>query len=332
MTRQTYRKVIVTQELLEKINPINKKLVDRFLKEKATRTSPNTIKNYRSCANIFFVWNLIHNDNKSFVEIRKLEFSDFFSYTVEELKWGSARNNGARSFLSSMSAFIEKFLDSEYPNFKNIVLKTIESVPREARREKTILTDEQVENLLKYLSEKDSQKALWVALAVYSGSRFAELLRFTTENIDINNLAFGDLFLETKVKIKTKGRGREGKMLFKYILREKFLPYYEAWLAEREKIMVKNNKSHTQIFIKESDGEPASEATVRSWVKTIETYLGISFYPHCLRHFLVTELAKKKIPTILIKDLFGWSSLEMVNIYDDSTSKDKVWSELENLR
>lgn len=331
MTRTTFKKIIVTPELIKQINPENQKIVSRFLKEKATRTSPATIKNYRSCANIFFVWNFLHNDNKLFTDIKKLEFSDFFSFTVEELQWGSARNNGMRSFLSSLSIFIEKFLDSEYPTFRNIVLKTIESVPKEFRREKTILTDEQVEGLLAHLAETDSQKACWVALAVYSGSRFAELLRFTTDLLDENNTAFGDLFLETKIKIKTKGRGREGKMLFKYILKEKFLPYYKKWLEERNDILSKNKQDHNKLFIKDN-GEPATDGTIRSWVNSIENFLGGSFYPHCLRHFLVTELAKKKIPPQLIKDLVGWSNLEMVSLYDDTTSKDKVWLELDNLK
>jgi len=35
---------------------------------------------------------------------------------------------------------------------------------------------------------------------------------------------------------------------------------------------------------------------------------------------------------MLIKDLVGWSGLEMVNLYNDLTSKDKEWSELDNLK
>ncbi|MFZ2992540.1 MAG: site-specific integrase [Microgenomates group bacterium] len=331
MTRKTFRKTIVTEELLEKVNPENKKLVDKFLREKSIRASETTINSYRSSANIFFVWNYLNNENKHFTEIKKLEFSDFFFYATEELKWGSARANGLRSLLSSLSVFIEKFMDTEYPNFKNIVLKTIESVPKEFRREKTILSDEQVEDLLKYLSETNSQQACWVALAIYSGSRFAELMRFTTDMLDENNVAFGDLFMETKVKIKTKGRGKEGKQLFKYILKEKFIPYYRKWIEERKTILEKNNLEHNTLFIKDN-GEPATSGTIRSWVTTIENYLKTSFYPHCLRHFLVTELSKKNIPPTLIKDLVGWSNLEMVSLYDDSTSKDKVWLELDNLK
>jgi integrase len=210
-------------------------------------------------------------------------------------------------------------------------LKTIESAPKEPRREKTILTDEQVNKLLTHLSETDSQQACWLALAIYSGSRFAELLRFTTDVLDENHTAFGDLFMETTRKLKTKGRGKDGKQLYKYILKEKFLPYYRNWLSEREQILKKAEKESLSLFIRD-DGEPASEGTARSWVARMEKYLGINLYPHSFRHYLTTELSKKNIPPALIKDLFGWSDLSMVTLYDDTSSKDKEWKELDNLK
>jgi len=331
MPRATYKKIIVTDELIEKINPINKKLSDRFLKDKSTRASETTVKAYRSDSNIFFVWNFLHNDNKEFTEIKKLDFSDFFYFTTEELRWGSSRNNRMRSFLSSLSIFIEKFLDEEYPDFRNVILKTIESVPKEVRREKAILSEEQVVGLLNYLFEEDSQKAFWLALACYSGSRFSELLRFTTDNLDENHTAFGDLFMETLKPIKTKGRGRAGKMLHKYILKDKFLPFYKKWIEDRKVIMEKNSQDHTYFFIK-PDGTPASAGTIRSWVTTMENHLGENLYPHALRHFLTTELSRKNIPPLLIKDLMGWASLEMVETYNDLSSKDREWKELDNLK
>jgi site-specific recombinase XerD len=331
MPRLTYRKVIVTPELLEQVNSENKKLVERFLKEKSTRSSAATVTSYRSDADIFFVWNLLHNNNVHFTKIRKLEFADFFSYTTDEMKWGSSRNNRLRSFLSSLSQFIEKFYDMEYPDFRNVVLKTIQSVPKDQRREKTILTDEQVAGLLAHLSEINTQQACWLALAVYSGSRFAELLRFTTDIIDPDNTAFDGLFLETKKEIRTKGRGRNGKMLYKYILREKFLPYYDQWLKERKSIMEKSGQNHNYLFIRK-DGTPAIEDTARSWVATMERYLGVPFYAHALRHFLCTELTRKKIPQAFIQFLFGWTSAEMYNIYNDMTAKEMSWSGLENLK
>ena len=55
--------------------------------------------------------------------------------------------------------------------------------------------------------------------------------------IDEKNTVFDGLFLETTEKIITKGRGTTGKMLKKYILKDMFLPYYQKWLIEREKIL-----------------------------------------------------------------------------------------------
>ena len=66
-------------------------------------------------------------------------------------------------------------------------------------------------------------------------------------------------------------------------------------------------------------------------VTTIENHLGFPFYMHCLRHYLTTELSRKNIPPALIKDLFGWESTSMVDVYSDLTSKDREWKELENL-
>lgn len=331
MTRTTYRKIIVTPELLEKVNPDNQKLVKLFLKEKSSRASKTTIRKYESDANIFMVYNLLYNDNKLFTDIKKLDLANFFSYVSDQLRWGSARNNSLRSLLSSLSIFIERYLDDVYPNFHNIILKTIESTPKEFRREKTILSEKQVTDLLEWLSTNDTQKACWVALAAYSGSRFSELLRFTTDLLDENHTAFGDLFMETTRQIKTKGRGKDGKLLYKYVLKDKFLPFYKQWLKDREGIMKKNGKTHLALFI-QKNGDPATDGTIRSWITSIGNHLGIDFYCHALRHFLVTEFSRKNIPSLLIKDIVGWSGLEMVNLYNDLSSRDKVWTELENLK
>jgi len=331
MARKTYKNKFVTEELIEQINPINKKLVEKFLREKSTRCSGKTILAYQSDSNIFMVWNLLHNDNKLFTDIRKLELAEFFSFVADEMRVGSSRANRLRSFLSSLSIFIEKFYDTEYPNFHSIILKTIESAPKELRREKTILSNEQVNDLLEYFSKENKVIACWLALAVFSGSRFSELLRFTVDLIDESNTAFEDLFLETTHPVQTKGRGRSGKMLYKYILKDKFMPFYKEWLVEREGIMKKNNQEHNSIFIK-TDGTPATDVTARYWVSLIEKRLGMSFYPHACRHFVVTEFARKKIPSQLIQSLIGWSSESMVSLYTDLTTKDTQWPELKALK
>jgi site-specific recombinase XerD len=331
MGRKTFRNKITSPELTRQINPKNIDLMKRFLKEKSTRTSDKTIVVYESNLTMFFTWNLLHNENKFFVDIKKLEFADFFSFAVDELRVGSSKSNNMRSVLSSLSNFIEKFYDEEYPMFRNVILRVVESSPKETRREKTILTDEQIEGLLDYLAANNKQQACWLALAVTSGARFTELLSFQLDMIDENRMAFGDLFLETTRQIKTKGRGKAGKLLYKYILREKFLPYYREWLKERSEILETKKEEHGFLFIKQ-DGKPATPATVRGWVEEFEGILKVPFYTHALRHYLTTMLSKKNIPYNLIKVIFGWEDISLVSVYDDSTPKDREYPELENLR
>lgn len=331
MARKTFRNVITSQDLLEQVNPENKRLVEKFLRHKSNSLSPNSIIVYGSNLDIFFVWNLEHNGNKLFTDIKKLEFSDFFSYATEELKIGSSRINNLRSTLSSFSTFIEKFFDEEYPNFRNVILTIIDSAPKEFRREKTVLTDEQVESLLKHLEETDSQKACWLALAITSGARFSELLRWEVDLIDENRTAFGDIFLETTRPIKTKGRGKQGKMIHKYILKDTFMPYYKKWLFERGRALKENNQSHKKLFIK-ADGSPATSASIKAWMPKFTEFLGVTFYAHACRHYLTTLLSRKNIPASFIKELFGWENLDMVSHYDDSSFTEKYIPELENLK
>jgi len=332
MPRKTEKIRTTSDETWKNVDPKNKKLMEQFLKEKNTRTSDLTIKNYDSDLHIFFTWNLNDNDNKFFIDIKKLDFANFFSWCVDELKWGSARTNRMRSALSSFSQFIEKFFDDEYPNYRNLILKTIESMPKNLAREKTVLKDEQIDFLFKKLEEDGEYQILcWLALAIASGSRFAELLRFTTDIIDENNVAFDGIFLETTKPIKTKGRTKQGKMLTKFIIKDIFWKPYCRWLDERKLILDTFDKDHNFLFVRKN-GDPAIDSTVRIWVTKIEGYLGSSFYVHALRHFYTTFLSKKGLSYDLIKSLVGWDSVQMCELYDDTSVKDKVWTELENLK
>lgn len=55
MARKTFKKIITSEELISQINPENKKLADRFLKNFATKRSETSVKVYKSNFNIFFL-------------------------------------------------------------------------------------------------------------------------------------------------------------------------------------------------------------------------------------------------------------------------------------
>lgn len=343
MARATYRKVITSPEAIENINIKNKKLVEKFLRNFNTKRQDAQVKVYRSNFNIFFCWNLQNNDNKFFIDIKKSQFMDFFDYAVEELKWSPNRYAQMWSSLNSLSNFIENILDDDYPDYKNQV-KKIEKLPKAPVRKKTILSDTQIKNLLHYLSEEKNkpQEALLLALGAYSGQRISELFRFKVTDIDENNTAYDDLFLETTEEIKTKGRGKQGKLLYKYIIKEPFIPYFNAWLPIREMIMKENNQEHDFLFIK-TDGSPAKADDGQRWMTRWEYYLTnedpsnpehipVHMYAHCLRHYLCSFLSRVGLEQELIVELFGWSQGDMFQIYNDNSAKDRKWKGISKLK
>lgn len=333
-SRETYRKVITSEELTAQINPENKKLMERFLKNFATKRSPKSVVVYESNLNIFFTWNLLENDNAFFIDIKKLHLLDFFDYCVTELKWNANRYANMHSCLSSFSAWIENFYDEIYPQFRNLLPK-IEKPVKENVREKTVLQKEDIDKIMKYLeSENKTQEQCLLALAISCGARISELARFTTDLIDEENTVFDDLFLETTKMIATKGRGVNGKMLKKYILKDMFLPYYKEWLVERERILEETNQQHDYIFVTR-DGNPASSDRLRDWIGSWSDIVGQPCYPHNLRHYNITMLKRLELEDDFIVYITGWSEStghSMVGIYNDMTAKDRKWKNLDKIK
>ena len=332
--RKTFRKVITSPELTAQINKDNIKLMERFLKNFATKRSPKSVTVYRSNLIIFLTWNLLYNENKLFTDIRKIEYADFFDFCVSELHWNANRYHQCHSSLSSFSAWIENYFDEDYPQFRNLLPK-IEKPSKEAIREKTILKEEDIDKIFSILEEENrTQEQCLLALAISCGARVSELAQFTLSLIDEENTVFDFLFLETTEKIRTKGSGVQGKMLKKYILKDIFLPYYHKWLAERDEIIKKTNQDHDFIFITK-DGKPANADRLRDWISTWGDIVEQPIYPHSLRHYQISLLKRLGIDDDLIVYLTGWAEgtgHTMISIYNDNELTDTQFACLDNLK
>lgn len=332
--RKTFRKVITSPELTAQINKDNIKLMERFLKNFATKRSPKSVTVYRSNLIIFLTWNLLYNENKLFTDIRKIEYADFFDFCVSELRWNANRYHQCHSSLSSFSAWIENYFDEDYPQFRNLLPK-IEKPSKEAIREKTILKEEDIDKIFSILEEENrTQEQCLLALAISCGARVSELAQFTLSLIDEENTVFDGLFLETTEKIRTKGSGVQGKMLKKYILKDMFLPYYHKWLAERDEIIKKTNQDHDFIFITK-DGSPANADRLRDWISTWGDIVKQPIYPHSLRHYQISLLKRLEIDDDLIVYLTGWAEgtgHTMISIYNDNELTDTQFACLDNLK
>lgn len=315
--RSTVYNSIVTPEKYEKVNPNNKQLGDDFLEYlKSIDRSPETINAYEHDLRIFWVWLLEYCNNKFFIDLKKREIAKFQNHCLTEYGWSSARIRRVKSTLSSLSNYIESILDDEFEDYRPIIRK-IENPVNTTVREKTVFTKERIDYLLEKLVEKGRyDQACMLALAVASGRRKAELPRMKTSYFNEENIIYGSLY-KTPEKVKTKGRGSKGKEIYIYTFKKDIQPYLDMWMKYR-----KENNIESEWLIPHKIGnsyvdEQVPISTMDAWADQFTRILEEPFYWHSLRHFFVSEASRASLPDDIIKELIGWSSLDMVTVYKD---------------
>ena len=331
MARTTKMNKLTSPELISQILPANKSLQKEFLEYlKGINRSPTTIAGYDNDLSIFFTWNLLNNQNKVFTKITKRDLVRYQSWLINDNENSSSRVRRLRSAISSMSNYIENIIadeDEDFAGFRSIV-KKIEAPPLEMTREKTVWTEQEVVSLLTNLVEdKQYEKACFLALAAYSGRRKSELFRFKIEHFDEKHLiADGKLYYTPK--IKTKGRGRDGKLLSAYVIVSGFQPYLDLWLKHRQEAGIKSE----WLFPAPSDmTKPRLPSIANSWAATFTKISGRPAYPHSFRHFSCSQLLRAGVPDSVVVEMFGWSNADMLKTYDDRPASDLVESSVAKL-
>ena len=163
-------------------------------------------------------------------------------------------------------------------------------------------------------------KACYLALAMYSGRRKAELCRFKVSDFDDDKLVCGGALYKSS-PLKTKGRGG-GKMINCYTLAKKFKPYLDLWLEERS---ARGYQESEWLFPdKNNPSEYIPISTANSWATTLSRLSGKDMYWHSLRHFFTTSLSKAGIPDGVIQSIVAWESGDMVRIYKDIDADEEI--------
>lgn len=321
MGRKTKMNKIVSEELLAKVNKENKELLKDFLEYlRSVQRSPTTIAAYEHDINIAWVWNLQENDNISFINWTKRHIVRYQNWLVNNNENSPARVRRLKSSLSSLSNFICNVLDDDYPNYRNIMNK-VESPINQPVREKTIFTAEQIDGLLNTLTErKQYRKACALALALYSGRRKAELPRFRVSDFTDDRLVCGGALYKTS-KIKTKGRGVNGKQLECFCLAKQFKPYLDRWLQYREE---KGIVSEWLFPQRDNPDKPIGISTLDRWADTFSEILNDDFYWHAMRHMCVTNFIRAGIPETVVQQYIGWSDISMVPVYSDIQADEQL--------
>ena len=322
MSRKTIINSITSPELIAQINPDNARLKDDFLEYlKSVQRSPGTIAGYRNDLEIFFVWVLQNAKNKFFVDVSKRDLVAFQNWMINENKNSPSRVRRIKAAISSLSNFVENILDDEpeFRGFRSIVRK-IENPALQPVREKTVWEDDELEELLDKLVEKQAyDRACYLALAMYSGRRKSELCRFRVSDFDDDKLVC-DGALYKSSPIKTKGRSG-GKFIPCYTLAKKFKPYLQMWLDERKRIEL---ESEWLFPLKANPAEHIGVATANSWANAFTRLSGRDFYAHSIRHYFTTSLARAGIPDGVIQSIVAWESSDMVRLYTDIEADEQI--------
>lgn len=313
MGRSTVYNVNLTEDW-DAVCDKNKKLVNDFIKYcKSNDKSPQTIHQYEEWLKVFFCWNFTENNDTFFIDLKRRDFVYYFGW-CRDLGMSANRVASLKSVLSSLSSEIELLYEDVYPNFHN-QLRALEPVRISTVREKTVISNEQmVEILQNLIDKKEYQIACYLALACASGSRKAELLQmkvnFFTEDREVFNG-----YMYCTPEIRSKGRGKQGKIIKKYVIKELFKPFFDLWIQEREKLGITTDF----LFVSKQNGEyvPATVSTANSFATKISKMFNIDYYAHSSRHFFCTLLKRKKLPDDVITQIFGWSNSDMIKIYSD---------------
>lgn len=321
MARRVIQHHWTTPEVKAQFNPENLKFQEQwFLHLAATDHSSNTITCYRQNLNVIWYWNLMFNNNKRFIEWDKPDIIAFQHWSINECNHSPARIRNLKSTIASMSNFVENILDRQYPEFRKVTHKIPSPINRPVL-EKSIFHMHDINKLLGYLTFTcQYEKACCLALAVCSGRRKSELLRFKLSDFTEDKLVC-DGALYKSAPIRTKGRGKDGKPLECFVLAKQFTPYLDRWVKYRER----HNINSEWLFPSPKDyTKHKSDSSLDDWAGQFSIPLQDNFYWHSMRHLIVTAFKKAGIPDSVIKEYIGWDSIDMVSTYTDLEAEEQL--------
>ena len=317
--RSTVYNNITSEETTKQINPDNILLMEDFLDYlKSIDRAPQTISSYKSDLLIFFTYVLQNLNNKNFVDITKRDYARFQSFALESWGWSPKRVRRVKSTISSMSLFIENMLDEEpeFEGFKRLVNK-VENPANSEVREKTVLSDDEVQLILDTLLEKGKLQACCaIAILAYSGMRKAELLQMRPEYFDEDHIVF-DALHQTEL-IRAKGRGKNGHQMKKWIMIQGD-KYIMPWIEKRKELGV----DCEWLFCHRNGDSWKKMEYVDHYMDLASNIVNKPVYAHSFRHFVCTKLLSDyNLPSEVVREFYQWESVEMLKIYNDRSAVD----------
>lgn len=311
------KKLEIGNSRWEFVEKENKKLMKIFLDSKKD-LSNKSLMQYESGLKIFFLWVEQYCENKFLINMKKRDFLRYQNFLIDhELSANGIKFK--RSAVSSLCNFIETYYDDEYPTFRNIV-NGVEPPVGERVYKKEPLTTEELKVLRKYLIEKEMwQHLAYLDLSYWTAGRREEIRQLRKEIATYEPNEKG--FYATH-DVRTKGRGRKGKIRSLYFSQEA-MDSLKNWLKFR------GDDDCEYIFVSKIKGkvEQVSESAFNYWCSEIfSKIVGRRVHPHLLRSSRATHLVVDDGKDInSAKKLLGHNSSQTTEIYvirDDAESLD----------
>lgn len=325
MSRKTvYHSGIASEEKWKLVLDKNKILLNDFLDYcEASNKSPQTKYQYEQQLRIFFVFVCEQCENKYFIDLKKRDLIKFANWLVNNIQASPNRVSSLKSAISSLSKYVEKVLDDEYPTFRNLT-SVIEIGGKQPVREKNVFDENDIQECLEKLTEdKKYQMACCLSLMFNSGARISEVVQFKVndfENIALHSEEFGDI-AESHV-MRTKGKGKLGKQISRFVFMKDFKQYLDKYMDWRKENGIKNE--YLFVTYRDGDWEPAKQSQIRSWFSKIEKVMGRNINPHAMRHAALTFLKRQGVPDSVLQKFFKWENISMVEVYSDITDTEEL--------
>lgn len=234
------------------------------------------------------------------IDPEDIDIEDVRSY-LSSLKRNHISASSQSRKLSAMKSF-HKFLMLEKYVSKNVA-KLIQN-PKQEKKLPTVLSIEEVENLLNVLTEDtplELRNKTMIELAYSSGLRVSELI-----NLKISNLHLQNGFIEIL------GKGNKERIV---PVGEEAIDLINKYL-ETARLLFVNNKSKDYVFLSRR-GTNMSRQMFFGIIKEKAKLAGITkeISPHKLRHSFASHLLERGIDLRLIQELLGHESISTTEIY-----------------
>ncbi len=327
----------VTNEMYQKCNEFNKRIVEEFI-QTSDELSPETRPQYQSALRIWINWIKDNCNNKPITEISSMDYKKYQSWLYNK-GLGESALRFKRSAISTLNNYIMLYYQKEYPTFRNFINKSIKVPILGEVNEKKPLNPDEYTFLCDELERlKEWEKLAYLKFTYSTGCRRAESALLLKEVVNyepkISTVKIKDengnqTEVETSTyrthDIRCKGFSTLGKIR-KLQFSEEAMESLKKWLEIRGE----DDCPYMFVIKTAEDVRKRNKENFNYWCSTLfADIVGRRVHPHLFRESRATNLVVHSGRTLeAAQKLLGHLSVETTKIYvirEDSDDADEAF-------